>query len=63
MKISYQRNLRPSRYFEEAAGISHFRYRRNDAIRRLDSAEENLVRLRDILGELESRVEPLLYPK
>jgi|LSQX01.2.fsa_nt_gb chromosome segregation protein len=45
--------------FEEAAGISHFRYRRNDAIRRLDAAEENLVRLRDILGELESRVEPL----
>ena len=44
--------------FEEAAGISHFRYRRNDAIRRLDAAEENLVRLRDILGELESRVEP-----
>lgn len=44
---------------EEAAGISHFRYRRQDAIRRLDRAEENLVRLRDILGELESRVGPL----
>ena len=44
---------------EEAAGISHFRYRRTDAIRRLDRAEENLVRLRDILAELESRVGPL----
>ena len=44
---------------EEAAGISHFRYRRTDALRRLDRAEENLVRLRDILGELESRVGPL----
>ena len=41
---------------EEAAGISHFRYRRADATRRLEQAEENLVRLRDILTELEGRV-------
>lgn len=45
--------------FEEAAGISHFRYRRSDALKRLSQAEENLVRLRDILSELESRVGPL----
>lgn len=44
---------------EEAAGISHFRYKRGDAIKRLAQAEENLVRLRDILSELESRVGPL----
>ncbi len=44
---------------EEAAGISHFRYRRSDANKKLDQAEENLVRLRDILSELESRVGPL----
>lgn len=44
---------------EEAAGISHFRYRRNDANKRLAAAEENLLRLRDILTELEGRVEPL----
>ncbi|MDO5448663.1 MAG: chromosome segregation protein SMC [Clostridia bacterium] len=44
---------------EEAAGISHFRYRRTDAMRRLDQTEENLIRLRDILSELESRVGPL----
>ena len=44
---------------EEAAGISHYRYRRTDANRKLDQAEENLVRLRDILSELESRVGPL----
>ena len=44
---------------EEAAGISHFRYRRNDANRKLEQAEENMVRLRDILAELESRVGPL----
>lgn len=45
--------------FEEAAGISRFRYRKEEAERRLNRAEENLVRLRDILTELESRVEPL----
>ncbi|MBE6835588.1 MAG: chromosome segregation protein SMC [Ruminococcaceae bacterium] len=44
---------------EEAAGISHFRYRRVDAMRRLSQAEENLLRLRDILTELEGRVGPL----
>ena len=44
---------------EEASGISHFRYRRNDANRKLEQAEENMVRLRDILAELESRVGPL----
>ncbi len=45
--------------FEEAAGISHYRYRRADALRRLEQAEENLVRLRDILSELQGRLEPL----
>ena len=45
--------------FEEAAGISRFRHKRTDAQRRLDQAQENLVRLLDILGELEGRVGPL----
>ena len=45
--------------FEEAAGIAKFRLRKGEAERRLAAAEENLVRLRDILGELEGRVEPL----
>ncbi len=45
--------------FEEAAGISHYRYRRADAVKRLDQTEENLVRLRDIVAELKSRVGPL----
>ena len=48
---------------EEAAGISHYRYRRADAMRRLDQAEENLLRLRDILTELETRVGPLKLQK
>ena len=45
--------------FEEASGIARFRYRKNEAERRLAAAEENLIRLRDILGELEDRVGPL----
>lgn len=45
--------------FEEAAGISKYRYRKAEAQRRLEGAEENLLRLKDILTELESRVEPL----
>lgn len=45
--------------FEEAAGISKFRYKKLEAERKLTSAQENLVRLTDILSELEGRVEPL----
>ena len=45
--------------FEEAAGISRFRYRKEEAERRLEKAEENLIRLHDILNELEERVGPL----
>ena len=45
--------------FEEACGIAKYRYRKNEAERRLAAAGENLERLRDILNELESRVGPL----
>ncbi len=45
--------------FEEAAGISKFRYRREEAEKRLSSAEDNITRLTDILNELESRLAPL----
>lgn len=45
--------------FEEAAGISKFRYRKTEAERKLTQAEDNLIRLRDIMQELEDRVGPL----
>ena len=45
--------------FDEACGIAKYRYRKTEAERRLAAAGENLERLRDILGELESRVGPL----
>ena len=45
--------------FEEASGISKYRYRKTEAERKLTAAEDNLLRLKDILDELESRVGPL----
>lgn len=45
--------------FEEAAGISKFRYRKTEAERKLTAAQENLLRLNDIVSELEGRVGPL----
>lgn len=45
--------------FEEAAGISKYRYRKEDAQRKLVRTNENLDRVYDIISELEGRVEPL----
>lgn len=45
--------------FEEAAGISKFRYKKLEAERKLKSAQENILRLNDIITELKQRVEPL----
>ena len=45
--------------FEEAAGITKFRYRKEEAEKRLSGTEENLVRIRDIASTLESSLEPM----
>jgi chromosome segregation protein len=45
--------------FEEAAGISKFKFRKNEAEKELLKTEDNLVRIRDILSELSSQVGPL----
>ncbi|MBQ9414217.1 MAG: chromosome segregation protein SMC [Clostridia bacterium] len=45
--------------FEEAAGIAKYRYRKSEAERRLKATEDNLLRLRDIVAQLEARVGPL----
>ena len=45
--------------FEEAAGISKYRYRKLEAERKLTAAQDNLLRLHDIVDELEARVGPL----
>ncbi len=45
--------------FEEAAGISRYRHRKEEAERKLERSQENLVRINDKIGELELQVEPL----
>ena len=45
--------------FEEASGIAKYRFRKTEAERKLDAANDNLARLRDIVDELEARVGPL----
>ena len=45
--------------FEEAAGISRFRHRKEEAERKLERTEENLVRINDKIDELSLQVEPL----
>jgi chromosome segregation protein len=45
--------------FEEAAGISRFRHRKEDSERKLQHTEENLLRINDKISELSLQVEPL----
>lgn len=45
--------------FEEAAGIMKFRVRKEEAEKKLARTGENLVRVEDLLGELESRLGPM----
>lgn len=45
--------------FEEAAGISKYRHRKEETERRLANTEDNLLRIGDKISELELQVEPL----
>ncbi len=45
--------------FEEAAGISRYRYRKEEAERKLSRTDENLLRINDKIDELEMQVTPL----
>ncbi len=45
--------------FEDASGIAKFRHRRSEAERKLAATEDNMLRINDILSELEGRVGPL----
>ncbi|NLH01489.1 MAG: chromosome segregation protein SMC, partial [Clostridiales bacterium] len=45
--------------FEEAAGISRYRYRKDESERKLMHTEENLVRINDKIDELKIQIEPL----
>jgi len=45
--------------FEEAAGVSKYKYKKEEALRKLNGVEENLVRIGDIAIELENQIAPL----
>jgi len=45
--------------FEEASGISKYRYRKSEAEKKLVDVRDNLTRIKDIIFEIEGRVEPL----
>lgn len=45
--------------FEDASGIAKYRHRKSEAERKLSATEDNMLRINDILSELEGRVEPL----
>ncbi|MCX6344358.1 MAG: chromosome segregation protein SMC, partial [Armatimonadetes bacterium] len=45
--------------FEEAAGIKKYRYRRSEAMRKLEKTEVNLHRVRDIMSEINGQLQPL----
>jgi len=45
--------------FEEAAGITKYKARRKEAERKLENTRQNLLRIGDILAELENQLEPL----
>ncbi|QNQ82101.1 chromosome segregation protein SMC [Lactobacillus sp. PV012] len=45
--------------FEEAAGVLHFKQQKQAALRELDKTNDNLIRINDLVKELEDRVEPL----
>ncbi len=47
------------RIFEEAAGITKYKYRKNDAEKKLERTQENLTRVTDIMTELAGQIEPL----
>lgn len=46
-------------FFEGAAGVSKFKHRKEEAERKLEATNENLTRISDIVGELETQIGPL----
>lgn len=45
--------------FEEAAGIAKYRFKKEESERKLSATQDNIVRLNDIIAELEARLGPL----
>lgn len=45
--------------FEEASGIVKFKTRKDEAERKLENTQQNLLRINDVITELDARLEPL----
>ena len=45
--------------FEEAAGVLKYKKRKEEALRKLERTNENMVRIKDIIMELDTQIEPL----
>lgn len=45
--------------FEEAAGVSKYKKRKEESLRKLERTNENLVRINDIITEINRKIEPL----
>ncbi|HOW71600.1 MAG TPA: chromosome segregation protein SMC [Phycisphaerae bacterium] len=63
-KVSYLIQANPAQrrvVFEEAAGISRYKARKKEAERKLERAEQNLLRLEDIVDEVEKQLRSVKY--
>lgn len=61
-KIDEVLNSRPEErrlLFEEAAGITKYKQRKKDAMRKLEDTDQNLTRVADITAELDNQLDPL----
>ncbi len=58
-EILAQKSADRREVFEEAAGISKYRHRKEETERKLAATEDNLLRIGDLISELENQLTPL----
>lgn len=61
-KIDQVLNSKPEErrlLFEEAAGITKYRNRKKESLKKLEDTEQNILRVTDIISEVENQLEPL----